>query len=710
MNKQSQIVVYGATPCGLSAAIAAARYGRQVTLLAHGQHIGGMMSSGLSITDLRFPWAFGGIFKQFTDRVLRYYTETYGSDSEEAKLCNGGIWFEPHVAEAVFEEMVAELPELTLVRNVRLIEARAAEGRISGIVCEDRVSGNRVEHAAELWIDGSYEGDLAALAGAAYRVGREGREEYDEPYAGFIFLRNPGLQVLEGSTGEGDERIQAYNYRLCLTNRAELRVRIERPADYNRDLYAPLVELAKEGRIKGLNDVIRLAPIPNGKFNGNNRPIGVSLDLPEANTGYPEGSEEERREIIATYRSYMTGLLWFVQHDEELPLAFREECGTWGFPKDEFADNGHIPYEFYVREARRIAGRATFTSHDAFLAPGGERAPIHADSVAVGDYHVDSHIVQRKKEEWPQMEGHVYLRAISKPAQIPYGVMLPRDLDNLLVPGAMSATHLGFSVLRMEPPWSALGQAAGTAAHLALTREKSPSRIDVAELQRMLLDAGQVITFFYDTGGQDHVWELLNVPGERTRQDATIETAPLFGEGKGIQFFGTKGFFPSYYARPHDALTRTEAVRWLCSFGDLAGGRIKEGMDGAGATEAVRDYVDVGPEHPDYPYVARLKTIVDGWLGTNGFYPTAALSWADAARWLVRLCGFPADREQEGNAFSPWSDLPLEDPNFVCFSLLKRHGILPKAWNETGCLEPLSYVTREQFCDMLYRAFDNLCG
>lgn len=797
---RSDIVVFGSTPCGIAAAIAAARCGRSVSLVTAAEHVGGMMSSGLSITDLRFRHAFGGIFREFAGLVQAHYVSEYGPKSEQARLCSEGIWFEPHIAERIFERMLAAESHVAMYKNRRLVQAIREGAAVAGLIAEHRDTGAAERYEARVSIDGSYEGDLAAAAGVPCRVGREAREEFYEPYAGFIFLKNPGLQVLEGSTGEGDRLVQAYNFRLCLTNRDDLRVPPQKPDAYAREEYAPLVPLCREGKLKSLNDVIRLAPIPNGKFNGNNRPIVRSLDLPGANTDYPEGDERTREAIVRRYRDYMTGLLWFLQHDPELSEELRAEAGRWGFCKDEFADNGHVPYELYIREARRIVGRKTFTSHDAFLAPGSERAPVHDDAVAVGDYHVDSHLVQRQQPGWPQIEGHVYLRALSKPAHIPFGVMLPREVEGLLVPGALSATHLGFSVLRMEPPWMALGQAAGTAAHLALALDAPPAEVPVPELQRLLLEAGQVITFFYDVPGPDPIWTMLNMPGELTKQDVQIETAPRVGEHAGLQYFGTKGFFNSYYARPYDAVTRSEAARWLGEFLKLEGVGIAElgkpeaagavgtervsgpganGRNGAEAAGGVSEakqaresieanegceaketrasngvseakeangadegqpFADIGPAHPDRPAVEPLRRlgIVDGWLGTAGFYPGAALSRADAARWVAqakRLAGaWPAQPEgsepetaastgagrsgssaadasaaissdvsTETAAAARWSDLPPDHADAPHFRLLCEHDGLPRGWMSASELQPLTYVTREEFCELLYR-------
>lgn len=690
------ILVFGATPCGISAAIAAARYGRSVALVSAGAHLGGLMSSGLSITDLRFKSAFGGIFREFSEAVLAYYRDRYGPDSPQARDCNDGLWFEPHVAEAVFERMLAAEPNVAICRGYRLLEASCGRGRTGQARFQARDGGAELRVGARVLIDGSYEGDLAAAAGAGYRIGREGRDEYGEPYAGFIFLRNPGLLVLEGSTGEGDRRVQAYNYRLCLTNREDIRVLPRKPDDYDRAEYAPLVEEARKGAFACMNDLVRLAPIPNGKFNANNRPIPRSLDYPEANADYPDGDEACRERIVDRYRSYMTGLLWFAQNDPELPDVLREETRQWGFCKDEFVDNGHIPYELYVREARRIIGLKTFTANDAFLARGGERAPVHDDAVAVGDYHVDSHLVQRKRPEWPQYEGHVYLRPLSKPAQIPYGVMVPAGVEGLLVPGALSATHLGFSVLRMEPPWMALGQAAGAAAHLALSLDAPPSRVPVSRLQRLLLQAGQVISFFYDIPGPDPIWEKLNKPGERTRPDALAWETPEAGAACGMQYFAAKGWFPTYYARPKDPVTRSEAALWLARFLELEGG--------LPPTPAVCDFADVLPSDADYEAIAILcgHRIVEGWQGSPRFFPQAAVSRSEAVRWIVNVKLREAGWRLPSPGSSRWSDIGADDPALPYYRLLDDLGVLPASWGGPAGLRPLAYINREQFCDLLY--------
>ena len=690
-DPQQDVVVFCDTPCGIAAALAAAREGCSVSLVAEGKHVGGMMSSGLSITDVRIPTAHGGLFQEFLTRIEQHYIDKYGRDSQEHRCCNAGLWFEPHVAEQVFRSMLAEEPRITLLAGQRLVDVKLADARLEAIVIEDRRTGHHRTLRADTFIDAGYEGDLAAATGVECRVGRESREEYWEPYAGRVFLENPGLKLLPGSSGEADYRIQAYNYRLCMTDRPDLRVPIPCPNNYQPDLFAPLIPLAQAGELKELGDVIRLAPIPGGKYSANNRPIVRSLDLPEVNTLWPEANEQRRRKIVASYRDYTLGLLWFLQHDKRLPESLRHEVQQWGLCRDEFADNGHLPYSLYIREARRIVGKKTFTAHDAFLAPNLERTPIHCDSIAAADYHVDSHLVQRRAPDWPWVEGHVYLRPISKPAQVPFGVMVPRRIEGLLVSGAVSATHLGFSVLRMEPVWMALGEAAGTAAALSHDHGIPVSKVPVPLLQHKLLEAGQVICFFYDVPGPDPIWLLHNMPQERARLDLIPEPNPA------IQYFGTKGYFGSYYARPNDPVTRLEAARWLHRF--------VSGKADLPAPQSSDAYTDVPADHPDSLVLATLShaKLIDSWAQSKGFFPSASLSRADAAQWISAwMCRWQQWKLDE-DFDPPWNDLGSESPAHTSFLLLGSHRVLPERWDTFTAIEPRHYITRAEFCEMLYR-------
>jgi hypothetical protein len=579
--------------------------------------------------------------------------------------------------------MLAKETGLTILRDNSLTKVELSEDEIASLTVRSKADDAEIQIKALVYIDATYEGDLAALAKVDFIIGRESRKKFAEPYAGHIFLKNPGLQVLPESTGEGDSRTQAYNFRLTLTNVPENRIPFKLFDGYNREIYKPIAEAANKGLINGIEDVIRLSPIPNGKFNGNNRPTIISLDLPEVNTNYPDGDEQTRALIIEKYKSYTLGLLYFMQNDEELPDSFLEESRKWGFCKDEFQSTEGLSRELYIREARRIIGLKTFTSHDVFLSPGMERSPIHEDSIAIADYQVDSHIVQRQQGNWPQYEGHVYLRPISKPAQVPFGIMVPQKIKGLLVPGAVSSTHLGFSVLRMEPVWMALGQAAAVAAILLSNKQAADTHsIPIEQVQKKLLESGQFLTFFFDVGVEDNLWELLNVPFEKAKLDH-ISTKPLISVSKGILFFGCKGFFDSYYARPLDPLTRYEAALWLFKLSKIQKHNAETGHAKTKLSDIPDDHVLSEPVN-----CMVNAGIMQPWLDTDGFYGAAAVSKNSAL-------------EMVGNYHKVFYKWP--DHQSMPFNSLKDNRLLL-----TNPLDSGIYITREEFLDLLYNCYFNL--
>ncbi|QHW31115.1 FAD-dependent oxidoreductase [Paenibacillus rhizovicinus] len=572
-----EIVVYGATPGGIGAAIAAARRGRRTLLLEPSPYIGGMMTSGLGRTDIDWLEASGAIYREFAGRVEAHYAGKYGTASAEAEACNRGMFFEPSLARAILEDMLAEERFLTVVRCAELLSADVEEGRLTRILIEKEAGDwqGRRFLSAEVFIDGTYEGDLAALAGVPYEVGRESRDEWNEEFAGVLYMNfDPSKEVLPGSTGEGDDRIQAYNYRLCITDVPENRVAVSKPAAYNREEYASLAIDAAEGRIRSIRDVLNILPVPGGKTDTNNHHYCMcSSDLPEENGTYLDGSREERQRVRDRHRHYLQGLLWFLQHDESLPLAFREESLRWGYAADEFTDTEHFPPQLYVREGRRILGEYRFTENDARLAPGFGRTPIHADSVAVGAYAIDSHAT-RKREAAGQnaaLEGFLGLGWLTEVYQIPYGVMLPLGVEGLLVPVAVSATHMGLGTIRMEPCWMQLGYAAGAAADLAIRSAASPRGISIDALQDELLAADQLIGFYRDTDASGLM-------------------------GKAIQYFGAKGAFRSYEAEPDQAVTVEQASALLALARLLPGGARFPALPAAGTILPAG--TDMGPRLP----------------------------------------------------------------------------------------------------------------
>ena len=471
----ADVVVLSATPAGIAAAIAAARSGRSVLLLERSRHIGGLCANGLGATDIATRRATGGFFDIFTARVKGSYIETYGAESEQVKACTGGIHFEPSVAEKVLETLVGEWPTITLLR-LRQFEALPEnvvkeDGCVTGISVLN-LETNQVEQVrGKIFIDATYEGDLAAAAGVPFRIGREDQREFNEPMAGQIYMHWYGA-IGAGTTGWGDNALQAYNYRLPLTNVAANRVPIEKPPRYHRAEFASLVDDLKFNRHTcppevttheelhwdGIGRVTNIVPVPNGKTDSNNQHTAyLSTDLPEENWPWPSAGWAWRDAFAVRLREYTLGLLWFCQNDPELPEDFRRRCLEWGLARDEYADNGHFPRQVYVREGRRIVGEYNFTAHDAVPVAEGKRPPVHATSVTASHYALDSHATRKREPGRVHLEGFFSLG--SAPYTVPYGVIVPRGVEGLLVPVAASATHIGFSTLRMEPCWMALGEA-----------------------------------------------------------------------------------------------------------------------------------------------------------------------------------------------------------------------------------------------------------
>lgn len=468
------LLVYGASPAGIGAAVTAAREGLRVLVAEPLGQIGGMVTGGLGRTDLGRPETVGGIFREFMSRVVARYTARYGADSPQVKDCAGGQRFEPSVAKQVLGEMLAEAGVEVLLRRP-LVSAKVSGGEITSVRLE---GGEQV--SADAFVDASYEGDLLAAAGARYRMGREARADYEEEYAGHLFWDPSKGRVTEYGTGEGDDRVQAYCFRLCVTDREENRIAVKPPSDYDPARYQ-LLQAYLEAAPRRLKDVLLLGKLPNGKWDVNNWGFcWQSMDFIEGNAGYVEGDWATRREIARRHREYQQGLLYYLQHERSVPADLRAEVARFGLCRDEFVENDGWPEQLYVREARRLIGRHVFTEHDA------RRNRTKPDSVAVGSYPLDSHATQwyRPGQPTPAPEG--FFMCSTKPYEIPFLSLQPESLSNLLVPVCLSATHAGYGTLRMEPVMMNLGMACGLAAALGRAVEGD-------ELSRELERRGQVV-------------------------------------------------------------------------------------------------------------------------------------------------------------------------------------------------------------------------
>ncbi|MDF3056517.1 MAG: dependent oxidoreductase [Rariglobus sp.] len=552
IKHEADIVIVGATPGGIAAAVSAAERGRSVLLLERSAHIGGLPANGLGATDIATRGATGGFFTHFTESIKAHYAKHYGADSQQVHDCDGGIFFEASVAEKVLLAILAAQPRIRVLLHRQFdaepdnVEKTGA--RLTGIEILDLTSGETEAVRGRVFIDATYEGDLADAAGAPCRLGREDQREFNEPMAGRIYKPWCG-EIAAGTTGRGDNAVQSYNYRLPLTMDPTRRVPFARPASYRREDYISIIDdirlnrntgaagtIPNELHWDGIGRIVNIVELPNNKTDSNNQHRAfVSTDLPEENWPWPSAGWEWRDRYAQRLRDYTLGLLWFCQNDPELPEDFRQRCAPWGLAADEYQDNGNFPRQVYVREGRRIVGEHIFTAHDALPTVPGGRPPVHADSITGSHYALDSHATRKRETGRLHLEG--FFSHKSAPYTVPYRVITPLEVEGLLVPVAASATHVGFSTLRMEPCWMALGEAAGVAAAMSLETGTPVRKIPIGALQRALLKRGAVLLYFKDVP--------IGHPA-----------APAF------QLLGLQGVITGWHARPDDSITAEEAREW----------------------------------------------------------------------------------------------------------------------------------------------------
>lgn len=519
------VVVYGGNSAGVIAAVQAKRMGRSVILVCPDKHLGGLSSGGLGWTDTGNKAVIGGLAREFYHRVWQHYQEPeawkwqargdYGNRGQGTPAIDGTqrtMWiFEPHVAEQVFEDLIRE-HDIPVRRDEWLDRANGVRKEGSRIVAITTLAGHT--YAGRMFIDATYEGDLMATAGVDYTVGRESTDTYGEKWNGvqtgvlhhrhhfgvlkrkidpYVVPGDPSSGVLPnvspeppGEYASGDHRVQAYCFRMCLTDHPENRVPFPQPDAYDAGQYELLVRIFAAGWDEVFH---KFDPIPNHKTDTNNHGP-MSTDYIGANYDYPEASYERRREIIQAHERYQQGWLWFIANDPRVPARFRERMSQWGLAKDEFTDNGNWPHQIYVREARRMVGHHVMTENELL-----RRRPT-PDSVGMGSYTIDSHNVQRyiMPDGSVQNEGDIGV-GTPGPYEIAYGALVPKkgQADNLLVPVCVSASHIAFGSIRMEPVFMILGQSAATAASLALDADLSVQDVPYARLRERLLQDGQVL-------------------------------------------------------------------------------------------------------------------------------------------------------------------------------------------------------------------------
>ena len=509
------LVVVGATPAGIAAALNAARYDHTVLLAEEYAQVGGLMTAGLSFTDFISYEVLGGTFLDYTQRVEAYYADKYGTGSEQHRASHGGIHAEPHVTLDIFRQMLGEYDQITTRTNLRLTDVAYRTGADSTrtirlVSLTDTQTGDTLTVRGKMFVDATYEGDLAARAGADYWVGREARQAYGEFLAGKIFYRY-GV-ILPGSNGTADQKIQGYNFRPIMTDDPANRVPVPQPPDYRREDYLGIAEVLRQGKVsrvfveKGNDGLFRTQMLPNRKADVNdikNAPVRMAL-LGES-YAYPDGDAQTRQAIVERHRNHLLGMLYFVQNDPAMPEKFRAEARQWGLAKDEFVDTDHFPPRLYIREARRIRGDYVFTQNDIRTIDNTLIVQPKEDAIAIGDYAFNCHGVAPATLHPAVADGD--FNFISAPFQIPLGVIIPRGFDNLLVPVAVSASHVGFSGLRLEPTWTALGQAAGIAAHVALQTDTPAPEVSVRAVQKLLHEQGAKTTYISDVATDSKYFE-----------------------------------------------------------------------------------------------------------------------------------------------------------------------------------------------------------
>jgi hypothetical protein len=551
-----RLVIYGATPGGVACAVRAAREGLKVLLVSAHVHLGGMFSSGLGIMDTLYNGSRAPIYDEFRQSIYDWYRLKYGTDSVQYQNAGPGISktkYEAHVAEQLINSLLSAEPNINILKGYYPTAAEKNGRKIGSVVFKAMDGPATKTIRGNLFADCSYEADLAVIAGVSCRMGRESKQEFNERYAGVIYTEDvkPGegtynlgkeetsiastlnlfryehtstIVFMPESTGEADPAIQAFNLRAIITNNPGNRVLPVKPANYDAAYFA------KEYTHKA--DKVALSR-PNSK-SSMNYPKIVGLQ-----NKYVEGNWEQRSKIIQQFKDELLGLLYFRQNDPSLDPAIREHWRKYGLAKDEFVDNDHLPYELYVRESRRIKGRKVFTQNDAQLLKGLSRAPVHPDSIGVTEWFLDSHACTGKRVTGSKAEGEVMLKSETVPGQIPLATLFPQEFDNMMVPVCLSATHIGWGAIRLEPVWMNVGEVAAYAAVETLARKISIHQIDTERFIYQLASKRFMLTFFNDMEG---------------RESANWYPA--------VQYLGTKGFFGTYEALPQKKLTRKLAERW----------------------------------------------------------------------------------------------------------------------------------------------------
>ena len=524
------VVIYGGTSGGVAAAVQVRRMGKTCVLIEPGKHLGGLTSGGLGATDIGNKAAIGGIAREFYQAIRKHYEDPAAwKQSKQAVPNEDAMWvFEPRVAEAVYRQWVKD-NGIEVVFGERLDLKRGVQKDGARIVSIAMESG--AVFVGKRFIDATYEGDLMAKAGVSYHVGREANSVYGETLNGvqvknakhhqlvpkvdaYVKPGDPASGLLPGvvagppgEEGSGDKRVQAYNFRICFTDVAENRLPIEKPAGYSEARYELLLRNFEAGETKNPWNPVMM---PNRKTDANNN-FGFSSDNIGMNYDYPDGDYATREKIIEEHRTYQQGLMWTLANHPRVPQAMREYFQKWGPAKDEFVETQGWPHQLYVREARRMISDYVMSQNDC----QGKRKCD--DPVGLGAYNMDSHNVQRYVDANGHARNEGDVQVGVSPYPIAYRSIVPKksECSNLLVPVCLSASHISYGSIRMEPVFMVLGQSAATAACQTIDDKVDVQQADYAKLNVRLLADKQVLEWKGPTrgGASAEVIELAKLEG-----------------------------------------------------------------------------------------------------------------------------------------------------------------------------------------------------
>jgi len=519
------VVVYGGTAAGVVAAVQAKKMGKSVVVVGPDKHLGGLSSGGLGWTDTGDKSVIGGLSRDFYHRVWLHYNNDeawtwqkkseYGNKGQGTSAIDGEqrtMWiFEPHAAEKIFDGYVAE-HQISVERDEWLDRSAGVKKDGARITSITMLSGK--SYTGKMFIDATYEGDLMAASGIEYHVGREANSVYHETLNGvqvgvlhhqhhfgalkerispYLVPNDPTSGILPrispehpGEKGAADKKIQAYCFRMCLTDVPENRIPFSKPDGYDPAQYELLARIYAAGWTQTFG---KFDPLPNHKTDTNNHGP-FSTDNIGYNYDYPEASYERRRTIIKEHETYQKGWLYFICTDPRVPKETQVKMQQWGLPKDEYQDNGNWSPQLYIREARRMVGHYVMSENELT-----KKRPT-PESVGMGSYSIDSHNTQRyiTPEGYVQNEGDIGT-STKGPYEIAYGSLVPKkgQADNLFVPVAVSASHIAYGSIRMEPVFMILGQSAATAACMAIDRNIAVQDVPYEQLRTRLLADGQIL-------------------------------------------------------------------------------------------------------------------------------------------------------------------------------------------------------------------------